>query len=82
MSSIASASIADLSHPLLDLHNQMRTETSLETARELLNDLTAAADANDVPLGLKVRLFAIAMLVLAVSLLGCLPILLMRPHPP
>jgi hypothetical protein len=38
---------------LLDLHDQMRDEGRLETARELLDDLTFAADRNDVPLGLK-----------------------------
>lgn len=65
---------------LFDLHDKMRTEGSFGAARELLNDLTKAADTNDGPLGLKVRLFGYGLVVLAVSLVGCLPILLIRPH--
>jgi hypothetical protein len=64
---------------LLDLHDQMRDEGRLETARELLDDLTFAADSNDRPLGLKVQLFGYGFVVLAASLIGCLPILLFRP---
>jgi len=64
---------------LLDLHDQMRDEGRLETARELLDDLTFAADKNDGPLGLKVQLFGYGLILLAVSLLGCLPVLMFRP---
>lgn len=65
---------------LLDLHDQMRNEGCLETARELLGDLTFAADRNDVPLGQKVDLFRVGLVVLAASLIGCLPILVFRPN--
>jgi hypothetical protein len=67
---------------LLDLHDQMRNEGRLETARELLDDLTFAADRNDGPLELKVRLFGYGLILLAVSLSGCLPILMFRPDLP
>lgn len=66
---------------LLDLHDQMRDEGRLETARELLDDLTFAADRSDRPLGLKAQLFGYGLVVLAASLIGCLPILLLRPEP-
>jgi hypothetical protein len=65
---------------LLDLHDQMRDQGQLETARELLDDLTFAADRNDNPLGLKLQLFGYGLIALAVSLLGCIPVLLSRPH--
>jgi hypothetical protein len=66
---------------LLDLHDQMRDEGRLEAARELLDDLTYAADGNERPLGLKVQLFRYGLVVLAASLAGSLPILLFRPVP-
>ena len=70
----ASTSVPDL----LDLHDQMRDEGRLETARELLDDLTFAADTNDGPLAVKVQMFGYGLVVLAVSLVACLPVLLFR----
>jgi hypothetical protein len=67
---------------LLDLHDRMRDEGRLETARELLDDLTFSADSNERLLILKARLFGYALVVMAVSLVGCLPILLLRPDHP
>jgi hypothetical protein len=66
---------------LLDLHDQMRDEGQLEAARELLDDLTYAADGNEEPLRLKVKLFRYGLVLMAVSLLGSLPIVLLRPGP-
>jgi hypothetical protein len=66
---------------LLDLHDQMREEGQLEAARELLDDLTYAADRNDRPLRLKVQLFGYGLVVMAASLVGSLPVLLFRPDP-
>jgi hypothetical protein len=70
---------AEQAPDLLDLHDKMREDGALATARELLNDLTKAADSNDEPLALKMRLFGYALIVLALSLAGCLPIVILRP---
>jgi hypothetical protein len=64
---------------LLELHDEMRNDGALRTARELLSDLTAAADGNDSPLDRKITLFGYALIVLGVSLAACLPILIIRP---
>jgi hypothetical protein len=64
---------------LLELRDEMRNDGALRTARELLSDLTTAADGNDSPLDRKMTLFGYALIVLGVSLAACLPILIIRP---
>lgn len=65
---------------LLDLHDKMRAEGALGAARELLNDLTKAADVNDQPLNRKMRLFGWGLIALALGVVASFPIVFLRPH--
>jgi hypothetical protein len=64
---------------LLDFHNKMRDDAPLGAARQMLSDVVGATEENDETLNGKTTLFWWALALLALALVTCLPIALLRP---
>lgn len=64
---------------LIDLHDETRAGTALDAARAMLDQLTLATERVEEGFSDKARYYSIGLAILAVSLLGCLPVVLFRP---
>ena len=64
---------------LVDYHDEMRAKYALDAARLMVVSLSDAAESVEEGYDEKARSFEIGLAILAISLIGCLPILLFRP---
>jgi hypothetical protein len=64
---------------LIDYHDEMRAKDTLEAARLMVVSLSDATEDVDDGYADKAWSFQIGLAILSISLVGCLPILLLRP---
>jgi hypothetical protein len=69
----------DLGPDLIDFHDEMRESPRRDVARSLFTHFLLATETVDETVGEKTLIFWVALGVLSVSLVGCLPIVLLRP---
>lgn len=64
---------------LIDFHDEMRAEGALQAARLMVVSLSDATESVEEGYVDKAWSFQVGLATLAISLLGCLPVLLIRP---
>lgn len=69
----------DLGPDPIDFHDEVRYAGAVGAAREMVEALTTATENVDEGYGVKRSYFSVGLVLLIVSLLGCLPIVVFRP---